>query len=264
MAMEEGGTSWKGLQDAINYSSPGVLAGGCDVCPSTSVAEGLVIEKNAGGGNVCVDSITNDLCVAGNCGDQVVGEVPAGMLVSLGDSVAGLAGPLLANCSVEQVSIPVAGVVVPVVPEVNDPSFEISGPSVVVELPSGLPPPRQVSCPVAGVFVPVVPEVVAPSFENAELSVVVDLTSGLPPSDHLCQADMVNIPITVVSNDELKSRMTWSMNNSVLVQSNWLDIDDPISTTTAADNEDFAVHIDDDLYSLMAQFSERLHGIRAL
>ncbi|KAL0905898.1 hypothetical protein M5K25_024346 [Dendrobium thyrsiflorum] len=187
------------------------LAGGCDVCPSALASEVLVVENIAGVGNVCDGSVTADLCVAGNRGDPVVREVPAGEHVSIGASVEGLVEPLLVNCSDKHVSSPVAGAVVPVVPEVAAPSSENFGPSVEVELPSGLPPP-----------------------------------------DHLLgQADMVYIPIFVVSNAELKSRMAWSMNNSALVQSNWLDIDDPNSTPSTADSEDFGAHVNDDMYSFM-------------
>ncbi|KAL0906652.1 hypothetical protein M5K25_025165 [Dendrobium thyrsiflorum] len=102
----------------------------------------------------------------------------------------------------------------------------------------------------AGAVVPVVPELANPSSENLGHCVEVDL-SILPPVHLDAQAVIVDIPILVVLNDDLKSHMTWSMNNSVLVQSNWLEMDDPNSTPSSADSEDFGTHVNDDMYSFM-------------
>ncbi|KAL0914254.1 hypothetical protein M5K25_014580 [Dendrobium thyrsiflorum] len=100
--------------------------------------------------------------------------------------------------------------------------------------------------------VPVVPEVAALSSDKLGSCKVTLGQSGLPPPANLeGKADIVNIPIYVVSNDELKSRMSWSMNNYVLVQSNWLDIDESISTPSTEDSENFGVHFNDDKYSFM-------------
>lgn len=100
--------------------------------------------------------------------------------------------------------------------------------------------------------VPVVPEVAALSLDILGTCKVALGQSGLPPPANLeGKADIVNIPISVVSNGELKSCMAWSMNNSVLVQSNWLDIDESFSTPSTEDSDNFGVHVNDDMYSFM-------------
>ncbi|KAL0908326.1 hypothetical protein M5K25_022815 [Dendrobium thyrsiflorum] len=143
-----------------------------------------------------------------------VGKMPAGEFVNICTSVEGLVEPLLVNYSEEHLFSLLAAAVVPVVPELAAPSSEILGHCVEVDLPNSV-------------------------------------QSALPPVLLEAQADIVEIPISVVSNDELKSHMAWSIKNSVLVQSNWLEMDDPNSTPSTTNSEDFGSHVNDDMYFFM-------------
>ncbi|KAH0456058.1 hypothetical protein IEQ34_013965 [Dendrobium chrysotoxum] len=64
-------------------------------------------------------------------------------------------------------------------------------------------------------------------------------------------AKYVNIPISVMSNTDLKAHVAWSMNNSILVQSDWLKLDESLSMPCVGEEEDFGDHVNDDMYSFM-------------
>ncbi|KAL0926198.1 hypothetical protein M5K25_002408 [Dendrobium thyrsiflorum] len=69
----------------------------------------------------------------------------------------------------------------------------------------------------------------------------------------VCEAvlGVVDIPISVVSNKELKSHVAWSLNNSVLLQTNWLEMDGSDLTPSVGKCDDLAVHVNDDMYNFM-------------
>ncbi|KAL0919993.1 hypothetical protein M5K25_009089 [Dendrobium thyrsiflorum] len=200
---------------------------------ASPVCDAIVSDFELPVGSPCVNVMVNSVdlgvgTVSGEDGDSPshlvsdlvalvsveVGKMPAGEFVNICTSVEGLVEPLLVNCCDEHLSSPLAGAVVPVVPELAAPLSEILGPCFEVDLPN-------------------------PSH------------SALPPVHRDAQAHIVDIPISVVSNDELKSHMAWFMKNSVLVQSNWLEMDDPNSTPSTADSEDFGTHVNVDMYSFM-------------
>ncbi|KAL0912162.1 hypothetical protein M5K25_018119 [Dendrobium thyrsiflorum] len=64
----------------------------------------------------------------------------------------------------------------------------------------------------------------------ADLETDLAVEDGYPDANGLeGKAEIVDIPISVVSNSELKSHVNWSLNNSVLVQSSWLDLEESVS-----------------------------------
>ncbi|KAL0925336.1 hypothetical protein M5K25_003657 [Dendrobium thyrsiflorum] len=71
--------------------------------------------------------------------------------------------------------------------------------------------------------------------------------------DSVCEAvlGVVDIQISVVSNEELKSHAAWSLNNSVLLQTNWLEMDESALTPSVGKSDDLAVHVNDDMYNFM-------------
>ncbi|KAL0903863.1 hypothetical protein M5K25_025919 [Dendrobium thyrsiflorum] len=62
---------------------------------------------------------------------------------------------------------------------------------------------------------------------------------------------VVDIPISVVSNEELKSHVAWSLNNSVLLQTNWLEMDESDLTPSVRKFDDLVLHVNDDMYNFM-------------
>ncbi|KAL0923494.1 hypothetical protein M5K25_007553 [Dendrobium thyrsiflorum] len=203
----------------LALNSANVVIEDLDVgCTASALApEVLVVENVAGLGNVYVGSFNVANSAVGNRGGGGGGGgwAPALGMVAAGDnaSVEVLVEPLLVNCIVDHLASPLAGAIVSIEPEVAAPSSKTLDPCV--ELP-------------------------------------ISVQSSSPSPIHLeGKTDIVNIPISVMSNAELKSRMAWSMNNSVLVQSNWLDIDDPNSTPSTTDSEDFGAHVNDNMYSFM-------------
>ncbi|KAI0499641.1 hypothetical protein KFK09_017849 [Dendrobium nobile] len=64
-------------------------------------------------------------------------------------------------------------------------------------------------------------------------------------------AKYVNIPILVMSNANLKTHVVRSLNKSILVQSDWLDLNESLSTPCVGEEEDFDDYVNDDMYSFM-------------
>ncbi|KAL0925370.1 hypothetical protein M5K25_003693 [Dendrobium thyrsiflorum] len=210
----------------------------------------LVVENNDGLGNDgVVFNVSNSVVAAGESA-----------------SVEVMVEPFLVNGSVDHLASPLDVSAVPAVPCVDLPiavELGLSRPVPLdanltdsVNIPISVEPvfvnssDEPLSTSLAGVVFPVVHELANPSSESLGHWVEVDL-SILPPVHLDAQAAIIDIPISVVSNDELKSHMAWSMNNSVLVQSNWLEMDDPNSTPSSTDSEDFGTHVNDDIYSFM-------------
>ncbi|KAL0926046.1 hypothetical protein M5K25_004427 [Dendrobium thyrsiflorum] len=69
----------------------------------------------------------------------------------------------------------------------------------------------------------------------------------------VCEAvlGVMDIPISVVSNEEFKSHVAWSLNNSVLLQTNWLEMDESDLTPSVGKCDDLTVHVNDDMYNFM-------------
>ncbi|KAL0928477.1 hypothetical protein M5K25_000361 [Dendrobium thyrsiflorum] len=65
---------------------------------------------------------------------------------------------------------------------------------------------------------------------------------------------VVDIHISVVSNEELKSHVAWSLNNSVLLQTNWLEMDEFDLTPYVGKCDDLVVHVNDDMYNFMVGY----------
>ncbi|KAL0922396.1 hypothetical protein M5K25_006379 [Dendrobium thyrsiflorum] len=65
------------------------------------------------------------------------------------------------------------------------------------------------------------------------------------------RAEIVDIPISVMSNAYLKAQVVRSLHNSVLVQTDWLNMEESPSSPSVKEGDAFGAHINDDIYNYM-------------
>ncbi|KAL0914900.1 hypothetical protein M5K25_015289 [Dendrobium thyrsiflorum] len=119
-------------------------------------------------------------------------------------------------------------------------------------VPSGLPGlpihalvVRDVSSPLGSVVRDVASSPIHLASDSPNLSPIANVLEG--------KTEIVDIPISIMFNVDLKAHVARSLNNSVLAQSDCLNMDESLSTPSVEEGDGFGAHVNDDMHSFMVE-----------
>ncbi|KAL0911595.1 hypothetical protein M5K25_019749 [Dendrobium thyrsiflorum] len=191
------------------------------------------VENVAVDGNVAVVSTNEVLCIMGNGVDYELGVVAAGAVDHFVAIDVGLVEPLLVVCDGRRSSVPVDFSVVPVVPKVVDHTQEDLDSSNVVS--DGIENGQSV------VSVGGVKDSLALEVDNMGEYNVNKVISNVSTSDLVVSSDepslsihvpslvseelvqMVEVPVNVISNEDVKAQLALILNDTSVDHSDWLE-----------------------------------------